>query len=104
MSHITDEFISAASPVTRLLGHSLAVSLGFFGLALISLIPIGTIRLLILAGMDQLASPLHVLELLLLAVDIALFGVVFLSGVAVFLAETLASTIRQVKCAWRDHG
>ena len=77
---------------------------GYVGLALISLIPIGTVRLLIWAGMDQLAGPLHLLETLLLTVDIALFGVVFLSGVAVFLAETLASTIRQVKLAWRDHG
>lgn len=104
MSHLTDEFVSAASPVSRFLGHSLSVAFGFFGLALISLIPIGTVRLLICAGMDQLAGPLHLLETLLLTVDIALFGVVFLSGVAVFLAETLASTIRQVKLAWRDHG
>ncbi len=104
MSHLKDEFVSAASPVARFLGHSLAVAAGFFGLAMISLIPIGTVRLLIWGGMDQLAGQLHLLESLLLAVDIALFGVVFLSGVAVFLAETLASTIRQVKRAWRDRG
>lgn len=103
MSHLTNEFVLAASPVARFLGHTLAVALGFLGLALISLIPIGAVRLLIWAGMDQLAGSLHLLESLLLTVDILLFGVVFLSGAAIFLAETLASTIRQIKHAWRGH-
>lgn len=104
MHHLKEEFVTSASPVTRLLGHSLAVALGFCGLAGISLIPVGAIKLLIWLGMEQLAGPLHALETLLLVVDIVLFGVVFLSGVVVFAAETLATTIRQIKEAWRNHG
>ncbi len=103
MSHLQDEFVTAASPVSRFLGHSLAVAFGFCGLAIISLIPIGVVKLLIWLGMDQLAGTLHGLETLLLVVDIGLFGVVFLSGAAVFLAETLAASIRQIKAAWRKH-
>lgn len=104
MNHVKGEFLSAASPVARLLGHSLAVVIGFAGLALISLLPIAVVRLLIWIGMPQLAEPLHLLETLLLLVDIGLFGIVFLTGVVVFLVETLATTKRQIKAAWRDHG
>lgn len=104
MGHIQQDFVHAASPVTRFLGHSLAVALGFCGLAVISLIPIGVVKLLIRFGVDQLAGTLHGLETLLLVVDIGLFGIVFLSGAAVFLAETLATSLEQIKSAWRKHG
>jgi hypothetical protein len=102
---INKEFETAASPIAWLIGHSLASAFGFCGLAVVSLIPIGVIRLLIFAGLDQLADPLHSLEMLLLLVDIALFGIVFLSGVVVFTVETIATTIRQAKKAWKgsDH-
>lgn len=100
---VRDEFVMAASPVTRLLGHSLAVALGFCGLAAISMIPIGAMKVLIWLGIGHLAEPLHALETLLLVVDICLFGIVFLSGVAVFLVETLTATRRQVIMAWRNH-
>lgn len=103
MQHLKEEFVTAASPVTRLLGHSLAVALGFCGLAMISLIPIVAIKTLICLGIIQLVEPLHFLETLLLIVDILLFGVVFLSGVAVFVAETLATTIRQIKATRRNY-
>lgn len=103
MGHIQQDFVHAASPVARFLGHSLAVALGFCGLAVISLIPIGVIKLLIRLGVDQLAGTLHGLETLLLVVDIGLFGIVFLSGAAVFLAETLATSLEQIKSAWRKH-
>jgi len=104
MHHLKEEFVTAASPVTRLLGHSLAVALGFCGLAIISLVPIGAIKALIWFGIVQLVEPLHALETLLLIVDIVLFAVVFMSGVAVFAAETLAATAKQIKTAWREHG
>lgn len=56
---VRDEFVMAASPATRLLGHSLAVSLGFCGLAAISMIPIGAMKVLIWLGIGHLAEPLH---------------------------------------------
>jgi hypothetical protein len=103
---IKKEFETAASPIARLIGHSLASAFGFCSLTVVSLIPIVVIRLLINAGFDQLAEPLHSLEMLLLIVDIVLFMVVFLSGVVVFAVETLATARDQISEAWRkvDHG
>ncbi len=103
MDRLKDEFETSVSPVARLLGHSLAAAMGFCGLALISLIPVGVVRVLIWVGMESLAVPLHTLENLLLAADVALFAVVFLSGVIVFAAETLTSARHQIKRAWKEH-
>jgi hypothetical protein len=100
---LKDEFITAASPVMRLLGHSLATAIGFCGLALISLVPIGVVKALIWLGIGQLVELLHALETLLLVVDVGLFGVIFLAGVAVFVVETLVATKRQINAAWRNN-
>lgn len=99
---VKSELGAASAPIARLIGHSLASAIGFCELALVSLIPIGAIRLLIFAGLDQLAEPLHSLESLLLLVDIGLFAVVFLSGVVIFAVEMLATTIRRIKEVWKD--
>jgi hypothetical protein len=99
---LKDKFATAAFPVIRLLGHSLATAIGFCGLALISLIPIGVVKVLIWLGIRQLVELLHALETLLLVIDVGLFGVIFLTGVAVFVVEVLASTKRQINAAWRN--
>lgn len=100
-NQVKKEFISAASPVARLLGHSLAVALGFCGLAVISMIPVGIIKVLIWLGIESLIEPLHALEKFLLYVDVGLFSLVFSTGVIVFVVEVAASTKRQVIMAWR---
>jgi hypothetical protein len=99
---LKDEFVTAASPMMRLLGHSLATAIGFCGLALISLVPIGVVKMLIWLGIRQLVELLYALETLLLIVDVGLFSVIFLTGVAVFVVETLAATKRQINAAWRN--
>ena len=99
-----NEFEEAARPVARLLGHSLAAALGFVGIALISLIPISVLKLVLALGVDELASPLRILEVMLLVADMLLFTVVFLTGVVVFAAETLASAKSQISKAWKDGG
>lgn len=88
--------IASLSPVAKLMGHSLASALGFAGLALVSLVPIGVVHLLHAAGLEQLADKLHGLENFLLTLDIILSGTVFSTGVAVFLTEVLVETKRQV--------
>jgi hypothetical protein len=101
METLKENFEQASSPVARLLGHSLAVSLGFCGLAVISLIPVLALKLLVLIGMEELAVPLHNLEIMLLLADIGLFAVVFLTGVIVFAVETIATAKRQIRKAWK---
>lgn len=91
-----NEFVVAASPVAKLIGHSLACSLGFVGLVLVSLIPIGALKAVAIIGVEQLAEHLHFLEQLLLAVDIGLFSLVFLAGVVSFAAEVLAEAKQNV--------
>lgn len=82
----------ALEPVARFLGHSLAAAVGFVGLALIALIPIGAIHLIKRWGDADLAGSLHWLEVALLTVDIVLFLAVFLAGAAVFAAEIYVET------------
>lgn len=86
-----------AGPVARLIGHSLAASLGFAGLALTTLIPIGVVRLLVMNGFGQLAESLHWLEVALFIGDVALFSVVFLTGVIIFIVETIIYAYEEIK-------
>lgn len=81
-AHMKLEFENVAGPVARLLGHSAAAALGFCGL-----------------GASEIALPLRALELTLLFADIGLFAVVFLSGVAVFAAETVSTATRRIRLA-----
>lgn len=96
--------VTGLSPVAKLLGHSLASALGFAGLAVISLVPLGVVHLLHAFGLEQLAVELHGLESFLLMLDIVLSGTVFLSGVVVFLAEILAEAKRQIVTAFQPEG
>ena len=86
----------AAAPLARLIGHSLAAAVGFCALAAISLIPIQAVKVLTLLGFSQIARPLHVLEQALLFADVCLFAVNFISGVAVFAAETVDAARRRI--------
>lgn len=99
---ISDDFIKSASPISRLMGHSLASAFGFCGLAIISLIPLGIIRVLIYLGLDILAEPLHTLENLLFVVDMGVFAIVFLTGVLVFTIEIIANTISSIRKILRE--
>lgn len=90
-------FDEVAAPLARLLGHSVAAAVGFCALAAISLIPIEIVRLLALLGFSGLARHLRVLEETLLFADVCLFAVIFLSGAAVFAAETIAATRRRIR-------
>ena len=91
-SGVRVEIEKSVSPVARLLGHSTAAALGFVGIALVSLLPVGVVRLIQMLGVADLADWLHLLEVVLLVADIALFLVVFLAGVVVFLAEVYFET------------
>jgi hypothetical protein len=73
--------------VARFLGHSAAAALGFVGLAVISLIPIATLRALRVLGIADLESRLNTLEVLLAALDLLLLLAVLLAGAAVFVTE-----------------
>lgn len=86
------EIEHSASPVARLLGHSLAAALGFVGIALISLIPVSVVSLLQRVGVGDLAAWLRGLEVVLVIADIGLFVAVFLAGIVVFLAEMYFET------------
>jgi len=88
--------LQAAAPLARLIGHSLAAAVGFCALAAISLIPIQVVKLLTLLGFSQIARPLRVLEQTLLFADICLFAITFVSGVAVFAAETIDAARRRI--------
>jgi hypothetical protein len=82
----------ALAPVARFLGHSFAAAIGFAGLALISLIPIGVIHAIKAWGDAELAGSLRWLELTLLTVDIGLFMTVFVAGAVIFAAEMYVET------------
>ena len=86
------EASKALGLVAQFLGHSLAAALGFAGLAVIALIPIGITQLIKAWGDPGLASSLHWLEITLFAVDIALFLVVFLAGAVIFAVEVYVDT------------
>lgn len=96
------EFEDAAAPLARLLGHSVAAAFGFCGLAVISLVPIEVLKRLSVLGVPELLQPLQVLEETLLFADVCLFAVIFLSGIAVFAAETLAAAKRRIGAAMRE--
>lgn len=100
MEAVKNEFKSAASPIARLIGHSLAVALGFVVFAVVSALPLLVVRLLISMGMSDLASALHSIEYLIFALDVGIFVVVLLTGVVVFVVETLATTRNKVIHAW----
>lgn len=89
-----------AASVAKLLGHSLAVAIGFVGLAAISAIPMLALKALMWMGMEHLADSMHELETLLLTVDTAVFAVVFLAGVTVFLVEIVSETKREIRRIW----
>jgi len=86
-----------AAPLVRLVGHSLAAAVGFCALAAISLIPIQVVKMLMLLGFSQITRPLQILEQTLLFADVCLFAVIFLSGVAVFAAETIDAATRRIR-------
>lgn len=102
MVEINEQLEHTLSPISRLLGHSLAAAVGFCGLGFIALLPILTIRLFLWAGFDELAMPLRVLEAGLLFADIFLFAVVFLSGLAVFSVETIVAARRRIRQALKE--
>jgi hypothetical protein len=93
------EFEDAAAPMARLLGRSVAAAIAFCALAAISLIPIMVLKMLFLIGISELVLPLRVVEQTLLFADACLFAVIFLSGVAVFAAETIGAAKRRIEAA-----
>jgi hypothetical protein len=94
-----EEIGRALSPVARFLGHSLAAALGFAGLALLSLVPVGVVRGLHALGVADLVMWLHGLETMLFIVDVVLFVAVFLAGAIVFLAETYVDAQARIMVA-----
>ena len=96
---IKKEFETAVSPVMRLLGHSMATAVGFAGLALISMVPLGVLQLLVHFGWTELAQSMHALESLLFFGDLGLFALVMLRGVVVFLVEVVVATKQDIKKA-----
>lgn len=93
---VKDATVKALTPVAKLLGHTLACSVGFVGLALLSLVPVLTVKALVMMGLEGLAEHLHSLETFIFTVDIVLFGVVFLAGVAEFALEVFGDAKRNI--------
>lgn len=90
----------AVNPVARLVGHSLAAAIGFALMALVALIPLGTLKLLEAAGVDTLKQWMEPGELVLLYADTALSGVVFLAGVLHFLLDLYVDFERRIIATW----
>jgi len=96
------EFEDAAVPLAKLIGHSVAAAVAFCAIAGICLIPLIVLKLLSFLGVSDLDLPLRVLAEILLFADITQFGVVFLSEVAVFAADTVATARRRIRDALND--
>jgi hypothetical protein len=97
MKNLREAFIALLVPVAYLIGHSLAVGLGFAGLALVSLIPVGVVKALIAIGLTELAETLAWLETVLVVTDVALFLVVFFTGVAVFVVQVFSAAKDEIR-------
>jgi ABC-type uncharacterized transport system fused permease/ATPase subunit len=96
------ELKEAAAPIVRLIGHMLAVALGFVVFAAVSMIPVAMVHVMVAFGFTDLAQLLHNMEKFILWVDICVFVVVFLSGVFVFLTEVWLSAKAQIQQARRN--
>jgi hypothetical protein len=57
------------------------------------------LKLLVVLQLPALAQPLRALEVTPLLADIALFSVIFVSGVAVFAADAIATARRRIRDA-----
>lgn len=90
-------FLQALTPLAWLCGHALATALGFCVLVLISLIPIGVLKLLVLFGITSLVGALDVLEKVVFYGDIALFLVVVVAGIIKFIIEIIKSVKDDLK-------
>ena len=102
MDRLKIEFKEAAAPIVRLIGHVLAVAIGFAVFAAVSMIPVAMVHLMVAFGFTDLAQLLHNMEKVILLVDIALFGVVLLSGVFVFLTQVWFTAKAQIQQARRN--
>ena len=95
-------FIDTAAPISRLLGHSLAVMIGFVGFAAISLVPVGVLKVIVLLGAEHLAHLLEPVETAIVLADIGLFGLIFVNGIVVFVVEEVMTTIRTIRRILKD--
>lgn len=75
-------------PLARLIGHSLASAIGFFGLMLTTVVPVKATQFLVVYGVidDSRTAVFERVETCLLYIDIALFGglVIMYSGLFMF--------------------
>jgi hypothetical protein len=90
-------FLQALTPIAWLCGHALATALGFCVLVLISLIPIGVLKLLVFIGITSLVGALDVLEKVVFYGDIGLFVVVVVAGIIKFIIEIIGSVKGAIK-------
>jgi hypothetical protein len=90
-------FLQALTPFAWLCGHALATALGFCVLVLISLIPIGVLKLLVVIGITSLVGALDVLEKVVFFGDIGLFVVVVVAGIIKFIIEITKSVKGDIK-------
>lgn len=96
VSNHIEGVVEELSPFARFLGHSLGSALAFVCIALISLIPVGVVRVMIWLGLGELAGALHLLETMLLVADICLFVLVFGAGAVVFAIEVIVSARKRI--------
>lgn len=94
--------VHSMGPVMRLVGHSASAVLGFAGIAILALIPIVVVKFVIYLGASELATPLHYLEIMMLFADVALFALVFLMGIVIFLVESMVYAKREIAIILKD--
>ena len=101
MPELYEHFIEAATPITRFVGHALAVSLGLVLLAFVFLIPIALINALDFAGLTELARYLEYIDHGLLYADLIFFALLLLVGSLELLASEAVRSVQRVQAIIR---